>query len=43
MPTQGKTQFVVELGDVKLPPETAKQLSTEIRRLVLTSLAGLDF
>lgn len=42
MPTQGKTQFVVDLGDVQLPPDAAKRLSTEIRRIVLSSLARVD-
>lgn len=37
------TQFVVDLGEVELPAETASQLKTEIRKLVLTTLAGIDF
>ena len=37
------TQFVVDLGEVELPAETARQLNTEIRKLVLTTLAGVDF
>lgn len=36
------TQFVVDLGELELPAETSRQLNTEIRRLVLSTLAGLD-
>lgn len=36
-------QFVVDLGELELPAETASQLNTEIRKLVLTTLAGIDF
>ena len=36
-------QFVVDLGDLELPAETAQQLNRDIRKLVLTTLAGVDF
>lgn len=38
----GPHQFVVDLGDLELPAEAAEQLNTEIRKLVLATLAGLD-
>jgi hypothetical protein len=35
-------QFVVDLGDLPLPPATARQLKADIKKLVLSTLAGLD-
>jgi len=35
--------FVVDLGDVKLPDDQAAALEHEIRRLVLSRVAAMDF
>jgi len=39
---KGSNRFVVDLGELALPPEAARQLNTEIRRLVLSALASVD-
>ncbi|HEV2124725.1 MAG TPA: hypothetical protein VGW38_18415 [Chloroflexota bacterium] len=38
----GTSQFVVDLGDVKLPEPVAERIDAAIRRSVLDALAGLD-
>jgi hypothetical protein len=40
---KGTSQFVVDLGDLELPADAARNLNTEIRKLVLSRIAELDF
>jgi hypothetical protein len=41
-PEEAGTRIVVELGDLKLPANVEKQLETDIRRAVLSAIAGID-
>lgn len=45
MPMQRETgtRYVVDLGELKLPDEIEKKLDVDIRRLVMQTLADIDF